>query len=579
MKSLRVALAQINTTVGDLNGNRDKIIENIQKSKSAGCDIVVFPELAITGYPPEDLVLRTGFIDKNIEKLYEIAAQSTGIAVVVGFIEQKNHLYNSSAFIYDGRIYGTYHKIFLPNYGVFDEKRYFCPGTEIPVFDFDGTSIGINICEDIWYPDGPATAQVVAGAGIILNLNASPYQLKKWQVRERMISTRAADNAVYLVYVNSVGGQDELIFEGGSLVYGPGGELITRGKFFEEDLIIVDLIPELAFRTRLHDLRVRERLYRKPENRDVVHYKVPITSSDLNKFKPQVKRDIVPELDICEEVYRTLTLGVRDYVIKNGFSKAVIGISGGIDSALVSAIAVDALGADNVEGIFMPTHYTASISREDSFELAGKLGFKLHEISIENIFKNYVNDLKPLFESADTDVTLQNIQARIRGNILMAYSNKSGALVLTTGNKSELAVGYATLYGDMAGGFAVLKDIPKTMVYKLAEYRNSEKDVIPRRIIEREPTAELKEDQKDTDSLPPYEILDPILKCLIEEDLDVEDVIEKGFDEETVHKVARMIHTNEYKRRQAPPGIKITSRAFGRDRRVPITNKYIEWTC
>jgi len=573
MKSLRVALAQINSTVGDFEGNGQKIIKFIEVAKERDADVVVFPELAVTGYPPEDLVLRSDFINANLKTLKLIAESAVGIAVVVGYIEKDRQVYNSAAFIYDGRIYGTYRKIFLPNYGVFDEKRYFSPGTEVPVFDFGGVTLGINICEDIWYPDGPAVMQTAAGAGIILNLNASPYQTEKWKAREKMISTRAADNASYVVYVNLVGGQDELLFEGGSLIFDPVGTLIARGKFFEEDLIISDLEIEKPFRARLHDLRLRERISICRDNPPVKRISVYYESRRLKK-PLDAEAPVVSGPERAEEIYRALVLGVKDYFGKNNFHNAVIGISGGVDSALVASVAADALGAENVMGLFMPSRYTSKESREDAEELAKNLGFKLTEISIEGLFEKYIDLLAPFFKDLPADNTEQNIQARIRGNLLMAYSNKFGGLVLTTGNKSEMAVGYATLYGDMAGGFAVLKDIEKMTVYELARYRNSVKPAIPERILKKAPTAELKENQKDSDNLPPYEVLDPILKALIEEDRDLSEIIDMGFDASTVEQVAKMVQVSEYKRRQAPPGIKITQRAFGRDRRIPITNKF-----
>ncbi len=571
MGKIRIALAQINTTVGDFEGNKNKIIDYINLARSKGANIVLFPELSVPGYPPEDLLLRPDFIEKNAKVLDEITSQSMDICSVVGFIEKEgNDIYNASAFIWDGRLYGTYRKMFLPNYGVFDEKRYFTSGRDISIYDLGVIKVGINICEDIWHPEGPASVQAVAGASAILSLNASPYQRGKWKIRERMISTRASDNASYVLYVNAVGGQDELIFEGGSVVFAPDGELIARGKFFEEDLILVDIDPEFPFRIRLHDLRIRERMLFYVENSQVLVRKIPFMGS----VSSEISHIISPSLGSEEEVYKALVLGVRDYVLKNGFKKVVVGISGGIDSALVVTIATDALGSENVVGIFMPTRYTSLASYEDAHALAENLGITLIEVPIDELFQNYMDLLKPIFKDLPPDNTEQNIQARIRGNILMAYSNKFNHLVLTTGNKSEMAVGYATLYGDMAGGFGVIKDIPKTLVYRIAKYRNSIEAVIPERILTKAPSAELKEGQKDEDNLPPYHILDPILKALIEEDRAVEDVIADGFDPNVVRYVAKMVLKSEYKRRQAPPGIKITHRAFGRDRRIPITNKF-----
>ena len=573
MNKIRIAAIQMNSTVGDFEGNRNKILHHINNAVKAKADIVVFPELAITGYPPEDIVMRTDFIERNMEALKTIADGSKDIGVVVGYIERQEKLYNSAAFIYDGRVYGTYRKMFLPNYGVFDEKRYFSSGKKVPVFEFGKIALGINICEDIWYPNGPAATQAVMGAGIILNLNASPYHIGKWKFRKRMVSTRAADNAAYVVYVNMVGGQDELIFEGGSMVFDPTGEMIARAPFFKEDMILVDLDTDFPFRTRMHDLRVLERMNH-PVN-DLATFREVIPIHDINEKETVLPSlEISPDMTLEEEVYKSLVLGVKDYTGKNGFKKAIIGLSGGIDSAIVLTIAVDAMGAENVTTMFMPSRYSSEESREDACQLAKNLGVEFLEVPIDSIFREYLEQLKPILKDSEPDVTEMNIQARIRGNLLMAYSNKLGAIVLTTGNKSEMAVGYATLYGDMAGGFAVIKDIPKTLVYAISHYRNSLGAVIPDRILEKAPTAELAENQKDTDDLPPYSVLDPILKALVEQDLKIEDIIEMGYDEPTVRKVAGMLQLSEYKRRQAPPGIKITSRAFGKDRRYPITNKF-----
>jgi len=575
MRFLRIALAQINTTVGDLEGNTDKIINFANEAKELGADLVVFPEMSITGYPLEDLILRADFIDQNLKCLQGVVNSTEGIAVVVGFLEKQHDVYNSAAFIYDGKIHGTYRKIFLPNYGVFDEKRYFRSGKDASIFDLGEIMVGINICEDIWFPDGPAVTQSAAGAGVILNLNASPYQMDKRKARERMIATRAADNGVYVAYVNSVGGQDELVFEGASMVFGPDGQLIRRGKYFEEDLILVDVDPELPFRVRLQHLRLRERACLQGEKFKSTCYQVPIKLKEKKKLPPLDPR-VHHKLDLEEEIYSAIVLGVRDYARKNGFYKVVLGISGGIDSALVAAIAADALGPENVTGMYLPTRYSIQLSREIVTDLVDNLKIKLVEISIDKIYQHYLDVLSPIFLDLPPGIAEQNIQSRIRGNLIMAYSNKFNHLVLTTGNKSELAVGYATLYGDMAGGFAVLKDIPKSLVYRLAKYRNEKEEVIPPEVLTRAPTAELMDGQKDADVLPAYDILDPILQKLIEEDKKISEIIEEGFEEEVVRKVARMIRRNEFKRRQAPPGIKVTSRAFGRDRRFPITNWFRE---
>ncbi len=573
MKKIRIAAVQMNSTVGDFEGNRDKILHHINNAVKAEADIVVFPEMAITGYPPEDIVTRTDFIEKNMEALKSIADGSKDIGVVVGYIERQEKLYNSAALIYDGRIHGTYRKMFLPNYGVFDEKRYFSPGKRVPVFEFGKVTLGINICEDVWYPNGPAATQAVMGAGIILNLNASPYHIGKWKFRKRMVSTRASDNAAYIIYVNMVGGQDELVFEGGSMIFDPAGEMIARAPFFKEDMILADLDTDFPFRTRMHDLRVLERMNHPINDLTTFREVIPIHEKS-RKASTVPPLAISHDMSLEEEVYKSLVLGVKDYTSKNGFKKAIIGLSGGIDSAIVLAIAVDAMGAENITAMFMPSKYSSTESREDAVQLAKNLGVEILEVPIDSIFREYLEQLKPILKDSKPDVTEMNLQARIRGNLLMAYSNKLGAIVLTTGNKSEMAVGYATLYGDMAGGFAVIKDIPKTLVYEISHYRNGIRAVIPQRILEKAPTAELAENQKDTDDLPPYSVLDPILKALVEQDLKIEDIIELGYDEATVRKVARMLQFSEYKRRQAPPGIKITSRAFGRDRRYPITNRF-----
>ncbi|PIP69859.1 MAG: NAD+ synthase, partial [Nitrospirae bacterium CG22_combo_CG10-13_8_21_14_all_44_11] len=445
---------------------------------------------------------------------------------------------------------GVYHKVFLPNYGVFDEYRYFRAGTETPVYTIDNIKIGVNICEDIWYPEGPAKYQALAGAEVILNINASPYHMGKAHLREKMVSERASDNKIVIAYLNTVGGQDELVFDGGSFVVDKAGEIIVRGRQFEEEMIISEIVLDSCNASSYSPLKLRG-----------------------GRGSYELKRG---EGGFEEEVYKALVLGTRDYVIKNDFKQAVIGLSGGIDSALVAAVAVDAIGRENVSGIFMPSPYTSKESREDAYELAKNLGIKIIETPISNIFEVYRESLKMEFKGLPEDKTEENLQARIRGNILMAFSNKFGWLVLTTGNKSEMSVGYATLYGDMAGGFAVIKDVPKTLVYELCKWKNSNEGraVIPERVLWKEPSAELKPDQKDTDSLPPYPVLDPVLKAYIEDDKNFDDILSSGCEIECTKKIIQMIDRSEYKRRQSPPGIKITPRAFGRDRRFPITNKY-----
>lgn len=575
---IRIGLAQINASVGDLDGNTRKILRFVEDADKLGVDIVTFPELAITGYPPEDLLLKPGFVDDNLESLKLIAKKTSSldIAIVTGFIDRSDDIYNSAALISKGKIAGIYHKNYLPNYGVFDEKRYFKSGNECPIFIVAGVSVGINVCEDIWYPDGPCMNQALAGAQLIININASPYHRGKRLFRERMVSTRASDNTVFIAYTNMVGGQDELVFDGHSMIFNPSGELIAYGKQFEEDLIVKDIDLRSVELARLHDPRKRAKIF----SLQAVSQTSAITISDTKskKRKPKLLQKSVEPLDPVAEVYNALLLGTRDYVKKNGFKEVVIGLSGGIDSAIVAAIAVDALGSDNVTGVFMPSQYTMPESGEDVNRLVKNLEIKLITIPVNNIFKSYLSTLSEPFAGCKPDVTEENLQARIRGNIIMALSNKFGWLVLTTGNKSEMSVGYATLYGDMAGGFAVIKDVPKTLVYELARYRNKiiGKGIppVPERILIKEPTAELRPGQKDSDTLPPYDVLDPILHSYVEEDRSFREIVESGFKEDTVAKVISMVDRSEYKRRQAPPGIKITARAFGKDWRVPITNRY-----
>ncbi len=573
---LRIGMAQINSIVGDLEFNRDKIVHFIKEAANSGADIVAFPELAVTGYPPEDLLLKPGFIEDNCHILKDIAQETSNkdIVSIIGFVDKEDDIYNAAAVIYKGKIYGVYHKIYLPNYGVFDEKRYFKSGRDYPIFIIRNIPVGINICEDIWYPEGPSLTQAMGGAKVIININSSPYHAGKWKFRERMVSTRASDNAVFIAYINMVGGQDELVFDGHSMLFDPFGELMIRGKQFEEDLIIGDLDLRLVDIARLHDPRIRAKIL-SPEVLEEVNI-IHISSDKPSKKRPPIHREAVIPLDQSGEIYKALCLGTRDYVHKNGFKGVVIALSGGIDSSLVAAIAVDSLGSDNVTGVFMPSQFTSKESVEDVEELTKNLGIRLITIPIRDIFDSYLDALSREFAGLVRDVTEENIQARIRGNIIMALSNKFGWLVLTTGNKSEMSVGYATLYGDMAGGFAVIKDVPKTMVYELARYRNGleEKALIPDRVLIKPPSAELRPDQKDTDTLPPYEILDPILRAYVEQDRSFADIVAMGFPEDMVRKTIRMVDRSEYKRRQAPPGIKITPRAFGKDWRLPITNRF-----
>jgi NAD+ synthase (glutamine-hydrolysing) len=573
MKTLRLALAQIDPTVGDLEGNAAKIIRSIRMAEEYSAEIVAFPELAVTGYPPEDLLLKPQFIKDNFDALRKIKEEVWDITAIVGFVDRKNDIYNAAAILYNKNIVDIYHKMYLPNYGVFDEFRYFQAGSRFPLYSIGDVTIGVNICEDIWYPEGPAHVQALFGAEVIININASPYHVGKAAFRETMLSTRASDNATIIAYLNTVGGQDELVFDGHSLVVNEKGEVICRGQQFEEDLIVVDLNLDAVFMQRLHDPRRRQEAL--AAERSKVE-RIVVSRERAQKTKEFLHKRENKVLPATEEIYNALVLGTCDYVGKNNFRETVIGLSGGIDSSLVASIAVDALGKDRVRGLFMPSPYTSKESREDAFELARNLGIEIIEVPVNDIFSSYLKTLEEMFRGHAPDVTEENLQARIRGNILMAFSNKFNWLVLTTGNKSEMSVGYATLYGDMAGGFAVIKDVPKTMVFGLCRWRNEKegRPLIPERVLRKEPSAELKPDQKDTDTLPPYEVLDPVLKAYVEDDRSFEEILSLECAAECVEKVIRMIDRSEYKRRQSPPGIKITGRAFGRDRRFPITNRY-----
>lgn len=579
VRRLRIALAQINVTVGALAANVQRITEAAREAHRAGAQIVIFPELAIPGYPPEDLLLRPGFVADNLRALDTLAratADLRGLTILVGFADRGADLYNAAAILRDGVCLDIYHKHFLPNYSVFDEDRYFQPGETAPCYLIDGVMVGVSICEDIWYPGGPPTIQAYAGAEVLLNLSSSPFFVGKQAGRERMLATRASDTGSIVVYCNLVGGQDELIFDGNSVVFDGQGELIARAKAFEEDLLLVDLDVEDVFRTRLHDPRRRkERIGHGGATPAPMKIGEGIPAHTATLPLPA---RIEPLLSREEEAYRALVLGVRDYVRKNGFSSAVIALSGGIDSALTAAIAVDALGANAVTGVSMPSRYSSAGSRDDAKALADNLGIRYLTLPIESIFAATLETLREPFELFPSTSTLpeENAQARIRGNLLMALSNRSGAIVLTTGNKSEMAVGYATLYGDMAGGFAVLKDVFKLLVYDLARWRNAQagRDLIPASTLTKPPSAELRPDQQDTDSLPPYEVLDPILRAYVEDDRSPAAIVDMGYDAEIVQRVMTMVERAEYKRRQAPPGVKITERAFGRDRRLPITNGY-----
>lgn len=575
MRTLRLALAQMNATVGDLAGNFEKIVAFTGQARALGADILAFPELTLTGYPPEDLLLRPEFIDDNLDYLERLLPHSSDITLLVGFVDRRDDIYNSAAVLHQGRVAGIYHKRYLPNYSVFDENRYFQVGHRLPVFRYRDITIGVNICEDIWYPGGPTRAQALFGnAEIIINLSASPYAMDKIAERDEMLAVRARDNSVILGYVNLVGGQDELIFDGSSRIFSEDGDVIEAAPAFAESLIVADLHPGNVFGSRLHDPRRRK-------EKLIVPADTVIDTIDL----PGTPRDAYPELPDTghlsafsphEEVYEALVLGVRDYVHKNGFSTAAIGLSGGVDSALVAAIAVDALGAENVTTLSMPSQFTRQSSRDDARILAENLGVAFHEIHIDSMVSAHRAVLDPLFEGRPEDITEENLQSRIRGNLLMAWSNKFGALVLTTGNKSEMSTGYCTLYGDMVGALAVIKDVAKLLVYDLCRFRNERagRELIPERILTKPPSAELRPDQKDTDSLPPYEILDPIISAYVEEDRAFDEIVSRGFDPEVVARVIRLVNINEYKRRQGAPGIKVTTRAFGKDRRFPITNRY-----
>jgi NAD+ synthase (glutamine-hydrolysing) len=583
VRRLRLALAQINTRVGALDANIACITQAAGEAYDAGAQVVCFPELAIPGYPPEDLLLKPGFVEDNLAALATLTEASSrwkGMTLIVGFADRDNDLYNAAAILRDGQRRGVYHKQFLPNYGVFDEDRYFRPGDAAPNFVIDGVTVGISICEDIWYPSGPPTLQAYSGAETLLNISASPFFLGKQADRERMLATRAADMGAIVAYLNLVGGQDELIFDGSSVVFDGQGCLLARAKAFEEDLLIVDLEIDEVFRTRLHDPRRRKFHPTHPSlnNTAIVVSEQPAARKSAGE-RAECPARIEPPVTGSAEAYAALTLGVRDYVRKNGFTSAVIALSGGIDSALTAVIAVDALGAKAVTGVSMPSRYSSEGSKDDARVLTEHLGIRYLTLPIEDTFAAMLMALRePLADNPPAAVALaeENLQARIRGNLLMAFSNASGAIVLTTGNKSEMAVGYATLYGDMAGGFAVLKDVFKTLLYDVARWRNEQAgyDLIPQSTLDKPPSAELREDQKDTDSLPPYEVLDPILKAYVEDDRGVAEIARMGYDPATVQRIITMVDRSEYKRRQAPPGVKITERAFGRDRRLPITNGY-----
>jgi len=561
MRKLRVGLAQINTTVGDLEGNVAKVLQYVERARELGVDVVSFPELTVTGYPPEDLLLRPSFLKDNREALGAVVKGCGGITAVVGFVDvDGDDIYNAAAVIHDGRLADVYRKQRLPNYGVFDELRYFRPGEGCPAYTIAGVRVGLNVCEDIWYSGDPTQAQAKAGAQVIVNINGSPYHAGKGEFRRQMLATRARDYGVFVCYTNQVGGQDELVFDGGSMVLSPEGELIAQAAMFEEELLVCDLECKEAKRAA--------------QGAQVRH--VALSEGPFVADKPALESRLAPLLEGEAEVYAALVSGTRDYVRKTGFGKVVVALSGGIDSSLVVTVAVDAIGGENVVGVSLPSRYSSEGSMKDAQELAERLGIELMVIPIEPAHAAYLEMLERAFTGTEPGVAEENIQSRIRGNIVMALSNKFGWLALTTGNKSEFATGYATLYGDMAGGFAVIKDVPKTLVYRLARHRNSWRDgpVISERVMEKPPSAELKPGQIDQDTLPPYEELDPVLEAYVEEDKSIEEIVAMGYDRDLVVRVIQMVNRNEYKRRQAPPGVKITPRAFGRDRRLPIANRY-----
>jgi NAD+ synthase (glutamine-hydrolysing) len=576
---LRVALAQINPTVGDIRGNARKISDQMARARDEGAALVVFPELAITGYPPEDLLLKTSFLDAARTALRELAAEAKDIVAVVGYPEQAEDVYNTAAVLADGGVVAGYRKMYLPNYGVFDEQRYFQSGAEGAIVEVNGVPIGISVCEDIWEPGPPAMSEALAGAQVIVNLSASPYRAGYGARRERMLIQRAVDYLAAVVFVNTVGGQDELVFDGHSLAIDQDGRVLARAPQFEESLTLCTIDPRAIAAARLRDTRHRVNVRRQRRAAPIAEppvFTLATLETESATEPVVVSGDLAPTLEPRAEIYAALRTGLRDYVEKNGFERVVIALSGGIDSALAALIAVDALGPDRVTCVSMPSPYSSEGTRADARAIAENLGVDFREIGIEQAMEAYDGLLHEAFEGRDADVAEENLQARIRGNIVMALSNKFGWLVIATGNKSEMSVGYATLYGDMAGGFAVLKDVYKGQVYALVRWRNEEagRELVPGSVLERPPSAELRHEQRDDESLPPYDVLDEILEGYIEEDLDAMELVHRGLPAAEVERVIRMVDRSEYKRRQAPPGIKISTKAFGRDRRLPITNRH-----
>jgi NAD+ synthase (glutamine-hydrolysing) len=575
MTWLRIALCQLGPMVGDLSGNVESVLGALGEAEEAGADLAVFPELVITGYPPEDLLLKPGFVADNLVALAKVAQATENCAAIVGFVDEQVDLYNAAAVCAGGEVRGVYHKRNLPNYSVFDEQRYFSAGAGAEsLYLIGGALVGISVCEDAWDPTGPVSAQAAAGAELVVNINASPYYAHRLTERQRMLATRAADASCALVYVNAVGGQDELVFDGASMVFDADGRLVAALPQFEQGVSVFDLEVRPTYRKRLLDPRGGHRAPALPETTLSTCSRLPLPSPHR---EPPLARPLGEE----EEIYSAIVLGTRDYVRKNGFRDVVIGLSGGVDSSLVAVIAADALGPSSVHGVSLPSRYTSDNSNEDAAELAATLGIDYRTISIEPAHLAMMSMLAPEFgldkaapPEQGSGLAEENLQSRLRGVVLMALSNKFGWLVLTTGNKSELAVGYSTLYGDTAGGFAAIKDVPKTLVYRLCRWRNSVSPAVPERVLTKPPTAELRPGQLDTDSLPPYEHLDPVLEAYVEGDLTAAELVDAGFAPALVERVVRLVDTAEYKRRQSPIGVRVTPKAFGRDRRMPITNGY-----
>jgi NAD+ synthase (glutamine-hydrolysing) len=574
LREIVLALAQVNTAVGDIEGNSSKILEYAGRAQDEGADLVIFPELCLTGYPPEDLLLKQEFIQESMTAIRSIALEVGDIIAVVGFVEGDYDIFNSAAVLTRGRLACTYRKTFLPNYGVFDEKRYFGAGTSQVVLDVGGIRVGVSICEDIWFPGGPVEGEVArGGAELVVNLSASPFNRGKHEYRERLVASRSMDGPAVVAYVNNVGAQDELVFDGGSCVYHPQHGFLAKAPRFRESLLVCRVDLGTLRSERMLEPRFRYSTASYPlETVSVCNLERPERNRGSTRSTPPYEEP--RPLSPVEEIFEALVLGLGEYVLDNGFEKVVLGLSGGIDSALTAALAVEALGRDNVVCVFLPSRYTSEQSRRAARELADNLGVRLMTVPIDGVFQSYIDSLAPEMGGSVEGPVFENVQARIRGNILMALSNRQGWLVLATGNKSELSMGYCTLYGDMAGGFALIKDLLKTQVYEVSGYLNlrAGRELIPQEVIDRPPTAELKDGQLDTDSLPPYEELDPVLEAYVEEVRSLRDIVDMGFSEDLVERVIRAVDANEYKRRQAPVGVKITSRAFGRDWRMPISS-------